>query len=89
MNAFRPGDMTEYFVRFVRTLDPNMNGHASSGTAMGSASVRWPAFDEAGRATMQFTDVDAGGRGGLEIGRDVQRLKGTDALEQMSVRFPI
>ena len=38
---------------------------------------------------MQFTDVDAGGGGGLEIGRDVQRLKGTDALEQMSVRFPI
>ena len=53
------------------------------------------AFDEAGRATMQFIDVDVRGGGGggegggLEIGRDMQRLEGTDVLERMSVRFPI
>ena len=67
MNAFGPGDLTDYFIHFV----------------------------EAGRATMQFIDVDVGegggGRegGGLEIGRDMQRLEETDVLERMSVRFPI
>ena len=85
MNAFGGlGDMTDYIVRFVRTLDPNgMAGAADS------ESVRWPAFDNVTRATLQFVDRDILGGGGLEIGRDEQRLEGIDVLERLSMRFPI
>ncbi|KAI0703975.1 Alpha/Beta hydrolase protein, partial [Earliella scabrosa] len=84
VNAFGLGDMTDYIVRFVRTLDPNgMAGAANS------ESVRWPAFDNVNRATLQFVDRGILGGGGLEIGRDEQRLEGIDALERLSMRFPI
>ena len=42
---------------------------------MGSESVRWPAFDEAGRATMQFTDEEEKHEKG--VGEEGLRSDGT------------
>ena len=72
-NAFGPGDMTDYFVRFVNDLDPN-----------GATGVQWPTFDVLARRALQFQDGDAP----LQVTQDSARLSGTDALAALSLRFP-
>ncbi|RPD58718.1 carotenoid ester lipase precursor [Lentinus tigrinus ALCF2SS1-7] len=72
-NAFGPGDMTDYFIRFTRNLDPN-----------GGSAVHWPPFNTSARSTLQFND----GATPLNITRDTQRLDGTSVLFDLSLRFP-
>ncbi|TFK87024.1 carotenoid ester lipase precursor [Polyporus arcularius HHB13444] len=74
LNAFDPGDMTDYFIRFVRHLNPNSN----------SSAVHWPVYNASSRLTLQFND----GSIPLNITTDTERLSGTDALLDLSLRFP-
>ncbi len=74
LNAFGPGDMTDYFIRFVRHLDPN--GDSSTG--------HWPLYNTSSRLTLQFND----GSIPLKVTTDTERLAGTDALLDLSLRFP-
>ncbi|KAI0690023.1 carotenoid ester lipase precursor [Cerioporus squamosus] len=72
-DAFGPGDMTDYFVRFVRHLDPN-----------GESAVHWPPFNTSARSTLQFSN----GTTPLSVIADTERLAGTDFLFNLSLRFP-
>ncbi|RPD58528.1 carotenoid ester lipase [Lentinus tigrinus ALCF2SS1-7] len=72
-NAFGPGDMTDYFIRFTRNLDPN-----------GGSAVHWPPFNTSARSTLQFND----GTTLLNVTTDTQRLDGTTALFDLSLKFP-
>ncbi len=65
LNAFGPGDMTDYFIRFVNDLDPN-----------GASGVYWPPYNNTARLALQFND----GSVPLNITVDDGRLAGTDAL---------
>ena len=65
--------MTDYFVRFVSTLDPN-----------GAGAVRWPRFNTSVRATLQFND----GKVPVNVTRDSARLAGTDAVTNLRMKFP-
>ncbi len=65
LNAFAPGDMTDYFLRFVRHLDPNSN-----------SGVQWPRFDNSSRLTLQFND----GSTPISVTADTARLAATRAL---------
>ncbi|KAI0699612.1 carotenoid ester lipase precursor [Cerioporus squamosus] len=73
LNAFGPGDMTDFFVRFVNDLDPN-----------GDSGVQWPPYNTTARATLQFND----GAVPLNITVDDERIAGTDELASLSLRFP-
>ena len=66
--------MTDYFVRFVRTLEPNTE-----------AGVQWPVFNTSSRAVLQFNDGDTP----LNVTRDVERLAGARELLSLSLRFPL
>ncbi|KAI0741825.1 carotenoid ester lipase precursor [Daedaleopsis nitida] len=46
LNAFGPGDLTDYFIRFVNDLNPN-----------GASGVHWPKFDIVSRQKLQFDDT--------------------------------
>ncbi|KAI0690024.1 carotenoid ester lipase precursor [Cerioporus squamosus] len=74
LNAFGPGDMTDYFIRFVRHLDPNGN----------SSVFHWPPYNTSARPTLQFND----GTIPLDITADTERMAGTEALLDLSLRFP-
>ncbi|KAI0688202.1 carotenoid ester lipase precursor [Cerioporus squamosus] len=74
LNAFGPGDMTDYFIRFVNDLDPN-----------GASGVYWPPYNATARLTLQFDD----GSVPLNVTVDDQRLAGTDELSSLIGRFPI
>ncbi|KAI0738668.1 carotenoid ester lipase precursor [Daedaleopsis nitida] len=73
LTAYGPGDMTDYFVRFVNDLDPN-----------GASGVQWPKFSPATRQALQFNDGDPT----LEVVPDIARLNGTAALFGLSLKFP-
>ncbi|RDX42812.1 carotenoid ester lipase precursor [Lentinus brumalis] len=72
-NALGPGDMTDYFIRFVNHLDPN-----------GGSAPHWPPYNTSARRTLQFND----GSTPLTVTADTERLAGTDALLDLSLRFP-
>lgn len=74
LNAFGPGDMTDYFIRFVRALNPN----AKHG-------VQWPRYNTVTRSTLEFKD----GESPLGILADVERADGTKAAFALSLRFPV
>ncbi|TFK85029.1 carotenoid ester lipase precursor [Polyporus arcularius HHB13444] len=74
INAFGPGDMTDYFVRFVNDLDPN-----------GDSGVHWPPYTTTARATLQFNN----GAVPLNITADKERLAGTNELASLALRFPL
>ncbi|TFK87022.1 carotenoid ester lipase precursor [Polyporus arcularius HHB13444] len=65
LNAFAPGDMTDYFLRFVRNLDPNSN-----------SGVQWPRLENSSRLTLQFND----GSTPISVTADTARLAATRAL---------
>ncbi|KAI0699614.1 carotenoid ester lipase precursor [Cerioporus squamosus] len=71
-DAFGPGDMTDYFIRFVRRLDPN-----------GRSGVQWPRYDTSSRKTLQFND----GSTPVNVTADTERLAGTSALFDLGLRF--
>ncbi|RDX42796.1 carotenoid ester lipase precursor [Lentinus brumalis] len=71
--AFAPDDMTDYFIRFVNTLDPNAD-----------TGVQWPRYDTTARATLKFGD----GNVPLSIIVDDERLAGMRELSALSLRFP-
>ncbi|RPD58752.1 carotenoid ester lipase precursor [Lentinus tigrinus ALCF2SS1-6] len=72
-NVFSPGDMTDYFIRFVANQDPN-----------GASAVYWPPYNTSARLTLQFNDGDTP----LNVTADTERLPGTSALSKLSLRFP-
>ena len=74
--AFGPGDMTDYFVRFVRHLDPK----GGNGT-----QPFWPRYDPIARLTLQFND----GSVPITVTVDDERLAGTSELSNLSLRFPV
>ncbi len=65
--------MTDYFIRFVNTLDPNAD-----------TGVQWPRYDTTARATLKFGDGDVP----LSIIVDDERLAGMRELSALSLRFP-
>ena len=65
--------MTDYFIRFVRSLDPN-----------GATGIHWPPYNTTARATLQFNDGDVP----LSLSADDQRLAGTDEMSVLLGRFP-
>ncbi len=67
-NVFGPGDMTDYFIRFVRHLNPNDN-----------SGVQWPRFETSSRLTLQFIDGDTP----LNVAADTERLAATRALFEL------
>ncbi|KAI0699606.1 carotenoid ester lipase precursor [Cerioporus squamosus] len=71
INAFGPGDMTDYFIRFVHHLDPN-----------GPTGVQWPRYNMSSRLTLQFNDGDVP----LNITVDDARLAGTEELASLALR---
>ncbi|KAI0699617.1 carotenoid ester lipase precursor [Cerioporus squamosus] len=73
-NALGGGDMTDYFIRFVRHLDPNA---AATG-------VHWPPYKPSTRLTLQFNE----GRVPLNVTVDDQRLAGMRELTSLALRFP-
>ncbi|KAI0699615.1 carotenoid ester lipase precursor [Cerioporus squamosus] len=74
INAFGPGDMTDYFIRFVHDLNPN-----------GPTGVQWPRYDTSARSTLQFND----GTVPLNVTVDDERLAGTEELNSLALRFPL
>ena len=74
-NAFGPGDMTDYFIRFVNDLDPND----------GSGVQYWPMYSANTVETLSFSDGDVS----LSITVDNERLAGTSELTSISGRFLI
>ncbi|RPD58746.1 carotenoid ester lipase precursor [Lentinus tigrinus ALCF2SS1-7] len=72
--AFAPGDMTDYFIRFVHDLDPN-----------GPSGVQWPQYNSSARLTLQFNNGDVP----LIVTVDDERLAGTEELTSLALRFPL
>ncbi|TFK88161.1 alpha beta-hydrolase [Polyporus arcularius HHB13444] len=72
-NALGGGDMSDYFIRFVRHLNPN----AATG-------VHWPPYKPTTRSTLQFNE----GSILLDVTTDEQRLAGTKELTALALRFP-
>ena len=66
--------MTDYFIRFVRHLDPN-TGHSG---------VQWPRYNSTDRLTLQFND----GSTPVSVTADTERMAGMSALFDLSLRFP-
>ncbi|RPD58759.1 carotenoid ester lipase precursor [Lentinus tigrinus ALCF2SS1-7] len=76
LTAFRPGDMTDYFVRFVNHLNPN---------GLHFSQPFWPRYDPITRLTLQFND----GSIPVNVTVDNKRREGTDELFKLGLRFPI
>ncbi|TFK80316.1 carotenoid ester lipase precursor [Polyporus arcularius HHB13444] len=74
LNAFGPGDMTDYFIRFVNDLDPN-----------DASGVYWPPYNTSARLTLQFND----GSLPLNVTADDERLAGTEELSSLIGRFSL
>ncbi|KAI0709642.1 alpha beta-hydrolase [Cerioporus squamosus] len=73
LNALRGGDMGDYFIRFIRHLDPN----AATG-------VHWPPYKPSTRLTLQFNE----GSVPLNVTVDDQRLAGTNEITSLPLFFP-
>ncbi|TFK90947.1 alpha beta-hydrolase [Polyporus arcularius HHB13444] len=74
LNAYGPGDMTDYFIRFVHNLDPN-----------GPSGVQWPKYNTSARLTLQFND----GSVPLNVTVDDQRKAGIQEVTRLALRFPL
>ncbi|KAI0793612.1 carotenoid ester lipase precursor [Fomes fomentarius] len=72
--AYKPGDMIDYFVRFVNDLNPNSD-----------TGVQWPKYDAAARLSLEFSiDVDTP----LRIVADDARSEAMGVVSALSLRFP-
>lgn len=72
-NVFFGGDMTDFLVRFVHTLDPN-----------GGQEVHWPAYTAESPQLLLF----ANGKKSLEIIPDTFRKEANEFLVQLSFEQP-
>ena len=73
-------DFTEYFIRFVATLDPN------GGSADGSnRTVLWPRYDPVARQMLFVQD----GEERLAVGRDDARQEAIEAVAALSLKYPL
>ncbi|KAI0793611.1 carotenoid ester lipase precursor [Fomes fomentarius] len=69
-----PGDMVDYFVRFVNDLNPNSE-----------TGVQWPKYDAAARLSLEFSiDVDTP----LRIVADDARSEAMSVVAALGLRFP-
>lgn len=73
-NIFGGGDMTDFFVRFVNTLDPN----AGSGT-------HWPAYTVESPNLLAFVEGDTP----LEVIPDTFRQEAMEFLTALSLTQPL
>ncbi|KAI0628193.1 carotenoid ester lipase [Trametes polyzona] len=73
-NVFGGGDMTDFLVRFVNTLDPN-GGH----------DIHWPEYTTKSPQLLVF----ANGRKKLEVIPDTFRKEANDFLMQLSIEQPV
>ncbi|KAI0699618.1 carotenoid ester lipase precursor [Cerioporus squamosus] len=74
LNALGGGDMSDYFIRFVRHLDPNARD-----------GVHWPPYNTRDRSTLQFNE----GNVPRNITFDRQRAAGIKELTSLALRFPM
>ena len=65
--------MTDYFIHFVNGLDPN-----------GNDTVKWPTFNAATRAMLQFNN----GSTPLNVTADTYRLAAMAEVARLSLQFP-
>ncbi|KZV64178.1 carotenoid ester lipase precursor [Peniophora sp. CONT] len=73
-NVYGDGDMTEYLVRFVATLNPN-----------GGTLLEWPKYTIANPTLLTFLD----GVTPEQLSQDDFRQDGFDALVQLSLKYPL
>ncbi|KAI0628196.1 carotenoid ester lipase [Trametes polyzona] len=77
-NVFGGGDMTDFLVRFVTTLDPNDNGNSSA--------THWPAYTRHSPHMLAFTEGP--GNKTLEVVSDTYREEAIDFIIQLSLEHP-
>ena len=75
LDVYAPSDITEYFVRFVNTLDPNTK----------HGGVRWPVYNPTDRAALTFSDNTSQP---IRVTKDVERLLGMLEVANLSLEFP-
>ena len=75
LDVYAPSDITEYFVRFVNTLDPNTK----------HGGVRWPVYNPTDRAALTFSDNTSQP---IRVTKDVERLLGMLEVADLSLEFP-
>ena len=73
-NIFGGGDLTDFFVRFVNTLDPN-----------GGPQIHWPAYTAKSPELLGFVE----GETPLRLIRDTFRKEGTDFLTDLTLAVPL
>ncbi|KAI0628178.1 carotenoid ester lipase precursor [Trametes polyzona] len=81
LNIFGGGDMTDFLVRFVATLDPNERGRHG---AANSSGVHWPAYTARERRMLAFAE----GNATLEVIRDTYREEAMEFVTQLSLEHP-
>ncbi|RPD58744.1 carotenoid ester lipase precursor [Lentinus tigrinus ALCF2SS1-7] len=74
LNAFGPGDMTNYFIHFVNHLNPNG----------ASTRVHWPTYKPSTRSTLQFNE----GKVPINVTVDNWRFSAMKEISSLSSRFP-
>lgn len=73
-NVFGGGDMTDFLVRFVNTLDPN-----------GGPEIHWPEYTEHSPQLLAFVEGDAS----LEVMSDTFRKEAMEFVTQLSLAEPL
>ncbi|VDC05627.1 unnamed protein product [Peniophora sp. CBMAI 1063] len=74
LNVYADGEMTEYLVRFVATLDPN-----------GGSLLEWPKYTTSSPTLLTFLD----GLTPLKLTQDTFRENGFDVLTDLSLKYPL
>jgi acetylcholinesterase len=76
LNAYGDGELTDYIVRFVTNLDPNV------GTGKG---INWPKYDTSSKKLLTFLD----GLVPQSVTADTYRQDGMAYLSELSLSYPL
>ena len=76
--------MTDFFVRFVNTLDPNDSSNAKGATARGPA-FHWPAYTAQAPQLLAFQE----GATPLAVIQDTFRKEAIDFVMELSLAQPL
>ena len=74
---------TDYFIRFVATLDPNDG--PSSGSDANKTVLQWPRYDRDTRQMLRVMD----GEEVIGVGRDDAREEAMEAVAALSLKYPV
>ena len=74
---------TDYFIRFVATLDPNDG--PSSGSDANKTVLQWPRYDRDARQMLRVME----GEEVIKIGRDDAREEAMEAVAALSLKYPV